>query len=484
MIASQPPQSSQSASLSRSGSVVPAGATSILWLGLFIVALALLGGSSRPDPMQNAALRPIAALLLIPALYRLRAADLASAKAIIGFGGLLLVWMIVQLVPLPPALWQALPGGDAIAQLDQLAGVEGIWRPLALAPFRGLNAALGMLVPITALLLMLSARLKAHSIFLILIAIGLINSAFGILQVLGGPDSILYLFTITNRGAPAGIFANENHSAVFSSIVLLVIARLAIEGRSRRLAAWIKLSLAPACLVILLAVMLSGSRAGFATTALALGAAGAMFWSDFRSRGSTLAVRGRSTKRDRQIGLALLAAGGAAIILVIVAFLLLGRTPAAQDLTAIGAFEDVRWSFWPILQAMMSEHWMFGTGFGSFDVVYRIYEPTDLLFPLYVNHAHNDWAQLVIEGGLPAIACLLGLTGWLLAAILRIARRHSGSGAIVVFWIAVLAIIMAASAVDYPLRTPIFQAMSVWLLLCLARDRAGLNSADDETDRS
>jgi O-antigen ligase len=128
---------------------------------------------------------------------------------------------------------------------------------------------------------------------------------------------------------------------------------------------------------------------------------------------------------------------------------------------------------------MMRDHWLFGTGFGSFDAVYRIYEPTALLLPLYVNHAHNDWAQLVIEGGLPAAICLLGLMGWVAMAIWRIARRTPGSGALVVFWTAWLAIMMAASTVDYPLRTPIFQAVSVWLMLCLAFDsmasKAGAN---------
>jgi O-antigen ligase len=482
MIANKTPRSSELSGVP--GPVVSAISNWALWVGLFVVALTLLGGSSRPDPIQHAVLRPIAALLLIPALFRLRAADLASARAIIGLGGLMLVWMIVQIVPVPAAFWQALPGRDVIAQLDQLAGVEGIWRPLTLTPFRGQNAVLGTVVPIAALFLALSARLKAQSIFLVLTFMGLINGAFGILQVVGGPNSPFYLFAMTSRGAPAGIFANENHSAVFASIVLLVVARLAIDGRSRNLSTWIKLSLAPAYAFILLAILLSGSRAGLATAVLALGAGGLMIWSAYRPRGRVVAVLDRSNGSERLLGLALPAAGGAAVILIIAAFLLLGRVPAAQDLMASGGFEDLRWSLWPTLTKMMSEHWLFGTGFGSFDVVYRLYEPTALLFPLYVNHAHNDWAQLVIEGGLPAIVVSLGLIVWLFAAILRIAREKRGSGAIVIFWIALVAILMAASVVDYPLRTPIFQAASVWLMLCLAREGEEWNKEDGETDRS
>ena len=129
----------------------------------------------------------------------------------------------------------------------------------------------------------------------------------------------------------------------------------------------------------------------------------------------------------------------------------------------------------------MRDHWLAGTGFGAFDTVYRIYEPTALLLPLYVNQAHNDWAQLLIEGGLPAAAYALGLIAWMGVTILRIARDKSNPRALVIFWITLLIIIMVASAVDYPLRTPIFQSVSVWLLLCLARDaKAGnvRNGAD------
>lgn len=452
----------------------------LLWLGLFFVALALLGGSSRPDPIQNAALRPIAALLLIPALYRLRAADLAGARAVLMLGGLMLCWMVVQLIPMPPSLWQALPGRATIAELDDLAGLQGIWRPISLTPLRGLNAVFGMIVPVAALLLALSARLKTLGMLLAIAALGIVNAAFGILQVIGGPGSPLYLFAITSRGSPAGIFANENHGAVLASIVLLIIARLAVEARDHRLPAWLKLSLLPAYIFILVAVLISGSRAGLATALLAI-CAGALMIGMGWLKGKAPSPRAdQSAKREPRFGLIALMSGAAGVIMIVAMFLLFDRSPAAQDLLPSTAFEDIRWSLWPVLGTMMSEHWIVGTGFGSFDAVYRLYEPTSLLTPLYINQAHNDWAQLVIEGGLPAAAALLGLIGWLGISVWRLLRRGSADRSIVVFWVAWLAIIMAASLVDYPLRTPIFQAVSIWLMLGLAQD---CRSRADGVDR-
>lgn len=442
-----------------------------LWFALFVIILALLGGSSRPDPLQNAVLRPIAALLLIPALYHLRAADFAQAKALLALGGVLLVWMIVQLVPLPPTLWQALPGRDIVAGLDRLAGIDGIWRPISLAPFRGFNALLAMIVPVVAALLMLSARLQTQAILLAITAMGALNAAFGILQVIGGVRSSFYLFALTNRGAPVGIFANENHAAVFAGIVLLIIARLAGGGRSGGLPTWARLALAPLYVLILLAVLISGSRAGLGAAALAVAAGGLIMWTDLRAREPASPAGRGASQRPQRYRTALVAGGGAAACLVAAAFILLGRAPAASDLLASSAtIDDLRWSLLPVLGAVMRDHWLAGTGFGAFDAVYRLYEPTALLLPLYVNQAHNDWAQLVIEGGLPAAACALGLIGWLAATIMRIARDKRSSRALVIFWITVLIIIMAASAVDYPLRTPIFQSVFVWLLLVLARD--------------
>lgn len=444
-------------------------------LGLLIVALALLGGSSRPDPIQHVVLRPIAAVLLIPALYRLRAADLAGARAVLVLGGLLLGWMILQLVPLPPAIWQALSGRAVIAELDALAGLQGIWRPLSLAPFRGLNAVFGMVVPISALLLVLAMRSTTQSILVAIAGLGLVNATFAILQIIGGSESPFYLYALANRGGASGIFANENHAAVFASIALLAIARLAVTARSQDLAAWLKVSLAPAYFVVLLAVLPTGSRAGFATALLALGAGGLMIGMGWKAGGRARLQNDRPAQRDRRFGLPLFAAGAVGVMLVIVAFFYLDRVPSMRDIVDNDPLQDLRWKLWPVLLAMMREHWLFGTGFGSFDIVYRLYEPAELLMPRYVNQAHNDWAQLVIEGGLPAVVAVLGLIGWACEAVFRVVRkRGTGSAPIAVVWFASLAIIVAASTVDYPLRTPIFQALLVWMILCLIQDRRAI----------
>ena len=439
-----------------------------------MLGIAFLGGSSRPDPIQNALLRPIVALLLIPAFFNLRIADLARAKVAWLLLATLSLWMALQLFPLPPAVWHTLPDRQIIDAIDQAAGSNGVWRPISLAPFRGLDSTFAMLVPIAALSLATALRLPARVLLFAVAGIGLIDAAFGLLQVIGGTNSSLYLFAITSRGAPAGIFANENHSAAFSAIVLLIMTRLVLESQLHKDPPWIRLAFAPAFLFVLLAVLITGSRAGFIATLAALAASAAMAWLTMRGTRSDRSQARRKSDWRSPRGYALCGCA-AAIVLVLLTFVWLERTPAVADMTDRTSFEDLRWSLWPTLGEIVKNHWVVGTGFGSFDVVYRIYEPSDLLLPRYVNHAHNDWAQLAIEGGLPAILLLAALLVWIVKSMAGLSRAGHTKGERLIFWTACLVIIAGAELVDYPLRTPVFQATFVWLLLCLSSDRASAN---------
>lgn len=157
------------------------------------------------------------------------------------------------------------------------------------------------------------------------------------------------------------------------------------------------------------------------------------------------------------------------VSLTAAAFLALDRAPAFRDILVRDSFEDLRWSLWPVIVMMLEGHWALGTGFGSFEQVYHIYEPPALLMPSYVNQAHNDWAQFIVEGGVLSGLLLAGLIVWIVKAVGAISfrwRRRVDA----IFWMSIFAIVAAASLVDYPLRTPIFQLTAVWLLLALSRD--------------
>ena len=95
--------------------------------------------------------------------------------------------------------------------------------------------------------------------------------------------------------------------------------------------------------------------------------------------------------------------------------------------------------------------------------------------PSYVNQAHNDWAQLIIEGGAMAGLLAIGLFAWGAKRIAAIAA-HRALRADAIFWISIFAVVGAASLIDYPLRTPLFQLVSVWLLVALSRDARNMGA--------
>lgn len=114
----------------------------------------------------------------------------------------------------------------------------------------------------------------------------------------------------------------------------------------------------------------------------------------------------------------------------------------------------------------------FGGGFGSFEAAYKIAEPVNLLSLQYLNHAHNDYLELLIDGGFPALALLAGW-GLIVWRAAQRGWRHDQSAPTdrigILVSVMMLAIFAAASLVDYPLRTPAMAAMATLATVLIYR---------------
>ncbi len=98
---------------------------------------------------------------------------------------------------------------------------------------------------------------------------------------------------------------------------------------------------------------------------------------------------------------------------------------------------------------MMPLHPWFGSGLGTWPALYPGFATFDS--GIYVNEAHNDWAQWTIEGGIPFIVLLAALVIWLTPAAVRS-----------VWGLGVMSV-MIHSFVDYPLREPVL--LFFWFVL-------------------
>lgn len=449
-------------------------------IALLAVVVAALGGSSRSDAAQITALRPLVALFLIPALYYASRDAISHMRGPLFILAALAILMIAQLVPLPPFLWEGLPGRQEIAEMSRILVLDTEWRPLSLVPTRTLNALASLVVPATALLCLTVFGTDERTILWTIAAMGVANAGVSIAQTASGGYDLLYPYAVTNTGAAVGIFANQNHSAVFVSLTLLVIAYFLANSRLRRQPRWAQAVLSAAFLFVLLAALTGGSRTGLLATGLSLLASMGMIWLGLNTHSANHAALPRLL--GRPIGPSMIVCALATLVLVISGlFAAMERLPALHEFTAQSSFDDLRWQLLPTFKAIINTYWITGAGFGSFEEVYHIFEPTDLMNSEYVNQAHNDWVQLIIEGGLPALVLGLSFVWWIVRQLQRIGWATRTALIDQLFWLTVGLIIVLASFVDYPLRTAIFQFSGVALALALARHSTGNAHRPDQT---
>ena len=433
----------------------------------FIALVAFTGGASRHDVASLIVLRPLAILFMAYALLTLTAEQLSSVRGPLLIVVSLLAVCALQLVPLPHAFWSGLPARDVIAELDSALGIGEIWRPLSLDPNRTWNTFFSLFVPLAAILLLaLQPRENLRFVVPILFAVGLVGLLFGTLQMIG--DRAFYLYEITNIDRPVGLFSNRNHQAVvFAWMIPAMVWAVLSLRRGHGVGGFTLIMCGILYLLLLTMISFAGSRAGLllAVPGTAL-AAWLLLRSDAAARGK-LAVVEKATRKILRI---FAVVAGLLVIGLAAAVLTMGDNAALQRFFEDDAASGLRYDIFPTLIRMVADFFPFGSGFGSFDSVYRSFETEGDLSARYVNQAHNDVLQILIEGGLPAAVIVVAALAWLLKATLRAARADDPEKKVLGIFILVSAgIFLAASALDYPLRTPLAATMLAVLTATLSR---------------
>ncbi|MEP0189413.1 MAG: O-antigen ligase family protein [Erythrobacter sp.] len=432
-------------------------------LGVFLFAAFFLGGSARSDAQFLVGLRPLAAFALAYAATLLTREQWVQFKPLFLLLLCLAGLMAIQLVPLPFSIWSNLPQREPILAISEALGANDVWRPISLSPTRTWNSLFSLIVPAAALTLF-AIQTDEHrkQAWLVVLAIVGLSAVFGVLQNLGGDRSAFYLHSFTSRGFATGFFSNRNHFGVLVALALLIAFWLIASLKSNdRNAIKMLVAAIGAIIVFVPMVFLSGSRAGLVCLVLAL-LIGAYMLARAPIVPEKLRVNRKISLTRKQLLMiaAGLFAGLCLIVVVSSRALALDRLLGEDDLVSL------RWNLIPTLQQMMSDFALSGSGFGSFEFVYRVYEEDAMVSPKYLNNAHNDWAQFVIEGGIAAVVIALAfaalLITWVKSALngpnSELARRK-------IMAIGCILLLAVASLVDYPVRTPAIMAL---FALCCA----------------
>lgn len=413
-----------------------AAAIAIVVLLVFSI---VFGGASRDHTLRLAVVQLAALPLLVIASSRLVDAQVwATHRFAIGLLVAVVALPLIQTIPVPPAIWTALPGRDQLALALEITGQPQGWIPLSLTPDLTWRSFLALLPPVAMFLGVLAAT-KDTRMRLVHLFLGAVGASvlLGALQ-LGSGSERFYPWATTAAGNMVGFFANRNHlsTLILASLPFAAVAGASAIRRSRRdtLTPWLAALYVGLCIVAIAAIR---SRAGIVLIVPSLVLSFSAAW----------LASGR-----RRPPAALLAGGGvAAAALAGVGFFALA--PILDRFDSSGQSEG-RFENWPVVVEAANTYLPIGSGIGSFDPVYRSVEPLERLDSTFFNQAHNEYLEIWLETGWLGMGLLVAFIIWWARRSWTCWQRPPSTEADLqrAASIAIL-IIMLHSLVDYPMRT-------------------------------
>ena len=422
----------------------------------FMACLFVAGGASRADVSAQVVIRGVAWGFLVSVILLMPNVPIERVRTPFVLLIVTSAAVAIQLLPLPPGLWLTLPGRELLATAATATGQPQPWRPLSLSPGATVNSLSSLIVPLLVLVLVSQISWRRQRILLTaIIAIVAASCVWAVGQFLDvmSPNSLMN----NMPGQVGGPFANRNHLALLLGIGLVVLPVWCFQpDRPSVFRSIIAIGLALVTVMVILAI---GSRAGLVLGIIGAAAGLLITWRDLQAK-----IRAASRSRRRLF----VFVGTAAIAAVALASLVFDRSAAIDRAVALDVGADLRARAAPTVVAMVGRYFPAGSGFGAFDPVFRMSEPDELLSPSYLNHAHNDFLEIALDGGIVGIGLLLVGVAWWLVRSVRVWRdagrdkthlRRTGS--------AIILLVFLASTVDYPARTPLIMALlviaAVWL---------------------
>jgi len=386
----------------------PSGPVLFSLAACVLVFAPLLRGGNRPLPLAVLEFLGLAIFVL---------AASAPSRPILGdlppplrWGlAFLILVPLAQLVPVPMAWWAMLPGHTLFAQALAAAGDESSWRSITLHPTATQYSWLVM-IPCAALFVAVRQfdRARVRRLAIVFVAIASLEAIVGVMQAGSAPGSAIMFGNSYGGAGATGTYVNKNHFAALIAMALpMLIALWAIEmlpvrtrsgevlrehPRSADMKFAMRAYFSMLAVGLLLALLLSRSRAGIAAGLLAFALAiVALVW-----REATVQVK---VALSMVVGLALFIGGYVGLTPVLERF--------APDAFSMEYHSRMELAESTLVAAL--DFLPFGSGLGTFADVFRRYQGARIIG--FADHAHNDYAELVLELGVAGIAivALLGI---------------------------------------------------------------------------
>ncbi len=310
-----------------------------------------------------------------------------------------------------------------------------------------LYAAYGMLVFVVTQTLRRSSQFDLLA--KLFTAYGVVLASFAVLQGMAPNGKLYWIRTLEQGGYIYGPYVNHNHYAGLMEMLTpfpLVLAATHFTNGNRKIAA------AGIAALMAASIFLSGSRGGMAAFV------------------AQMVVLGLLLVRKREGGWKQPVMLGAFLALVIVFLVWMGGNELTRRLISIHseAREEigggVRLSIDRDCLRMLLKRPFLGWGLGAFPIVYPEFRSFYTTF--FVNQAHNDYLQLLVETGLAGFSIAV----WFLVLVFRRAAgklenwTESATGALTVAAMLGCVGILVHSFLDFNLQIPANAAL--FYVLC------------------
>lgn len=420
-------------------------------LPLLLITLVLsvfFGGANHQGGVGDAIVIVAATPLLGLAVFRL-ISDSRPPWIVLALVGITLLLPWLQSIPWPGG---SIPGADARHAFGfdhaRVFGVE-VHRAWSFAPDASFRTFLSLVPPFAVLLGVLALSPDKDRWILATIALLVVASAVWALAQLAFSGQVDLTFHVDRPVAQAtGFFSNRNHFAALmylglalAGLGIAVNLRNILLGpgsgiRAPRVTAW----------SIVLAFGLIGLAAAQSRAGVAIGAGVLLLVMLI----AVIATRGATRGFRRGLGVV----GIGAMMLAIH-----GGVFVAFERFRADPIDERRVEMQSNAIAVATELWPFGSGFGTFSRVYEQREPADQIANTFVNRAHNDWIEIVVEAGIFAVVLAVAWILWwawrLLCVPARCVDGESLTDARLLRAACVVGVLAVAvhSAVDFPMRT-------------------------------
>ena len=347
--------------------------------------------------------------------------------------------IFVQIIPLPSQIWTAFPGRKFVTESFGVTGISLGWSPLSLDVQSTIE---DLIFVAPALALFLAAlTIKANQrVYMVLTILGvvLVSIILGMAQKFQGSTSPLYVYKFGSNGSATGFFANRNFFGALLYTTMPFVVALAMNwirsGSTHKIVGPIFAFIFIAIIIVGLGA--TGSRMGIILAFFAILLSIPLIW----------------TKHGQSIG-----SRGLVILMFVTIFLIAQfGLVAILRLASTDRVSEYRTTIYAVSYSTLWSVLPVGAGFGSFVPLYAMHETPSVVTTAFVNHAHNDWLELVIEGGLPMAILLVGYLGWYVSATYNIWARGRDISEDLLLKAASISIglLLSHSFFDYPLRTP------------------------------